>query len=105
MSAFSAVSEPSRRQILDALLTGPQPVNALVKTVGMSQPVVSKHRRILRDAGLVAVRPDGQRRVYSLIPKPLSELDEWLTPYRELWANRLDALAAHLDNTENNEGH
>lgn len=97
MSAFAVIAEPNRRRLLDAMLAGPQPVTALVEAVGMSQPVVSKHLRVLRDAGLVSVQPDGQRRLYSVNARPLAELDEWLAPYREFWAERLDGLERHLD--------
>ncbi len=93
---FQILAEPSRRVLLQALLDGEAPVNTLVDVSGMSQPVVSKHLRILREAGLVAVRPVGQRRLYSLKTEPLRGLDEWLEPYRQYWANRLDALEAHL---------
>lgn len=72
-------------------------VGDLVDGLAMSQPAVSKHLRILRDAGLVDARVDAQRRVYRLIPEPLVEIDDWLTPFREAWARRLDALEAHLD--------
>ena len=97
MTPFDVISEPSRRLLLDALLSGPKPVNALVAEVGMSQPVVSKHLRILREAGWVSVTPDGQRRLYSINPEPVRELDDWIAPYRRLWAERLDALERHLD--------
>ena len=97
MNAFHVVAEPSRRQILDALLDGAQPVNAVVERVGMSQPVVSKHLRILKDAGMVSVEPRGQQRLYSLEAEPLMGMLEWLRPYREYWSARFDALEAHLD--------
>ena len=96
MSAFNVLSEPSRRGLLDALREGAKPVNELVETVGMSQPVVSKHLRILREAGLVTVKPEGQRRLYRLNPQPLLEMDAWLEPYRRFWSGRLDALDEHL---------
>ncbi|MCZ6889192.1 MAG: metalloregulator ArsR/SmtB family transcription factor [Gammaproteobacteria bacterium] len=96
MSAFATLAEPSRRLLLDALLDGAKPVNSLVEIIGMSQPVVSKHLRILREAGLVNVKPDGQRRVYSVNPEPLAELDAWLEPYRKFWSEKLDALERHL---------
>ena len=99
MNTFDVLAEASRRRLLGALINGPQPVNALVAEVAMSQPVVSKHLKILRDADLVRVTPDGQRRLYSLNVAPLKELDEWLQPYREYWADRFDALERHLDNT------
>jgi DNA-binding transcriptional ArsR family regulator len=96
VSAFNVLSEPSRRGLLDALREGAKPVNELVETVGMSQPVVSKHLRILREAGLVTVKPEGQRRLYRLNPQPLLEMDAWLEPYRRFWSDRLDALDEHL---------
>ena len=97
MNPFHVVAEPSRRKILDVLLEGAQPVNAVVEQVGMSQPVVSKHLRILKDAGMVSMEPRGQQRLYSLEVEPLVEMLEWLRPYREYWSERLDALEAHLD--------
>ena len=72
----------------------------LVTTLRISQPGVSKHLRVLREAGLVEVRHDAQRRIYRVRPEPLAEIDRWLEPYRRLWASRLDALERHLDNTE-----
>jgi len=76
--------------------SGEQPVEVLVERLAISQPAVSKHLRVLRDAGLVEVRPDGQRRLYSLRPEPFIELDDWLEPYRQMWRNSLDKLEAHL---------
>jgi DNA-binding transcriptional ArsR family regulator len=96
MEAFAVLAEPSRRRILDLLLVE-RPVGDLVAGTGLSQPAVSKHLRVLRDAGLVEVRPVAQRRLYRVRPEPLRALDEWLAPYRRLWADRLDALEAHLD--------
>jgi DNA-binding transcriptional ArsR family regulator len=93
---FQILAEPSRRVLLKALLAGELPVNTLVELSGMSQPVVSKHLKILREAGLVDVRPSGQRRLYSLRPEPLRDLDDWLQPYRQYWSDRLDALESHL---------
>ena len=97
VSAFSLLAEPARRQLLDVMLTGPKPVNALVDAVGMSQPVVSKHLRILRDAGMVSVQADGQKRIYAVNPAPLQEVLDWLEPYRRYWAARFDDLGRHLD--------
>lgn len=94
---FTLVAEPRRRQILDALRDEERTVGDLVAHLGMAQPAVSQHLRTLRTAGMVAVRVDAQRRWYRLRPEPLAELDAWLTPYRAAWADRLDALAAHLD--------
>jgi DNA-binding transcriptional ArsR family regulator len=95
-ATIEVIAEPTRRQILDELLRGEQPVNALVEKLSMTQPAVSKHLRILREAGLVAVRPDGQRRLYRLRPEPLIELDTWLEPYRTMWRTSLDKLEEHL---------
>jgi DNA-binding transcriptional ArsR family regulator len=95
-ATIEVIAEPSRRQILDELRGGEHPVQALVERLAMSQPAVSKHLRVLREAGLVTVRPDGQRRLYSLRPDPLIELDEWLEPYRQMWRSSLDRLEEHL---------
>jgi DNA-binding transcriptional ArsR family regulator len=100
VTTFELVAEPSRRRILDLLRERARPVGELVKLVGLSQPGVSKHLRLLRDAGLVRVRREGQRRWYELEPEPLTELDEWLEPYRRLWEDRLDRLERHLDDME-----
>src|SRR5882762_5222266 len=94
--AFEVLAEPNRRRILDLLRAGERPVGDLVHDLGTSQPAVSKHLRVLRDAGLVEVRADAQRRLYRLRTEPLQEVDEWLTPYRMLWTTSLDALEAHL---------
>lgn len=101
MSAtFEVLAEPARRQILELLRQRERPVGELVERLSLSQPGVSKHLRVLRDAGLVRVRPEGQRRWYGLRAEPLAELDAWLAPYRELWGGRLDALERHLDEQE-----
>jgi len=97
MNAFAVLAQPRRRQILDLLLDGEKPVSDLVGQLGLSQPNVSKHLRTLREAGLVAVRVDAQRRLYRLEPAALAELDEWLAPYRRLWRHRLGALESYLD--------
>ncbi|WP_017591707.1 ArsR/SmtB family transcription factor [Nocardiopsis potens] len=94
---FEVLAEPRRRQILDILRTGEQRVGDLVDRLRLTQPAVSKHLAVLRDAGLVEVRPDAQRRWYRLRPEPLEELDAWLAPYRALWEDRLDALERRLD--------
>lgn len=99
MSTFAVLAEPNRRLLLDTLRDGARTVNMLVEAIGLSQPAVSKHLRILRDAGLVTVRPEGQRRWYEVDTAPLADLDAWLEPYRAHWATRLDALERHLDNT------
>ena len=82
---FEVLAEPNRRRILDLLREQERPVGDLVAALGISQPAVSKHLRVLRDAGVVDVRADAQRRVYRLRPEPLQEIDEWLTPYRTAW--------------------
>jgi DNA-binding transcriptional ArsR family regulator len=102
-ATFSVLAEPSRRQILDLLRERERSVGELVDATALSQPGVSKHLRVLRDAGLVAVRPDAQRRFYGLRPEPLAELDAWLAPYRRLWSGRLDALERHLDDHPDEE--
>lgn len=96
-AAFDVLSEPARRRILDLLREGERPVGELVDRLPLSQPAISKHLRVLREAGLVEVRPDGQRRWYRLRPEPLAEVDAWLAPYRRFWSERLDALERHLD--------
>jgi DNA-binding transcriptional ArsR family regulator len=96
-ATFEVLAERSRRRILDLLLEQPRSVGELVDLLGMSQPGTSKHLRVLREAGLVRVRRDAQRRWYELRPEPLSEIDAWLQPYRKLWGDRLDALEQHLD--------
>ena len=97
MEPFTILSEPSRRQILDLLRDGERPVGELVEHLGMSQPGVSKHLRVLREAGFVRVRQDAQRRLYSVDPQPLAEVDAWLAPYRVMWSSSLDRLGRHLD--------
>ena len=96
-TTFDVIAEPTRREILDLLRERPRPVNELVAELGISQPGVSKHLRVLRDANLVRVRADAQRRWYEVDPRPLTEIDVWLEPYRAAWAARLDALEQHLD--------
>jgi DNA-binding transcriptional ArsR family regulator len=94
---FDVLADPTRRRILDLVHEHERPVGDLVAAVGLSQPAVSKHLRVLRDAGLVEVRSDAQRRLYRARPEGLREIDEWLTPYRAAWSRRLDALERHLD--------
>ncbi|MEA3055739.1 MAG: hypothetical protein QOD30_1171 [Actinomycetota bacterium] len=91
------LAEPTRRDILDLLRDGERPVGDLVEQLRLSQPAVSKHLRVLREAGLVEVRPDAQRRLYRIRPEPLAEIDEWLAPYRRLWSRSLDRLERHLE--------
>src|SRR3984957_5193899 len=95
-TAFEALADPRRRELLDLLRAGERPVGQLVDQLGLSQPGVSKHLRVLREAGLVTVRHDAQRRWYGLCPEPLAEIDDWLAPYRAFWSERLDVLARHL---------
>jgi DNA-binding transcriptional ArsR family regulator len=95
--SFAVLAEPSRRTILDVLRDGERPVGDLVEHLQLSQPAVSKHLRVLREAGMVEVRADAQRRLYRLRPEPLAEIDAWLEPYRRLWTRSLDALGRHLE--------
>jgi DNA-binding transcriptional ArsR family regulator len=97
MTTFEALAEPNRRAILDLLREGELSVGALVERVGLSQPGVSKHLRVLREAGLVRSRTEAQRRLYAVRTGPLEEVDAWLEPYRRLWARTLDDLERHLD--------
>ena len=97
---WSVLAEPHRRDMLELLLERPHAVGELVERLGLSQPATSKHLRVLREAGLVQVRADAQRRVYELDPAPLAELDDWLAPYRRRWTESLDALERHLDEME-----
>jgi DNA-binding transcriptional ArsR family regulator len=96
-TTFEILAEPSRRDILDLLRRGEHRVGDLVARLTLTQPAVSKHLKVLRAAGLVEVRQDAQRRWYRLRPDPLREIDDWLAPYRRLWARHLDALERHLD--------
>ena len=102
-STWSVLADPSRRAMLELLLERPRPVGELVEQLGLSQPGTSKHLKVLREAGLVQVRQDANRRVYALDPGPIRELDVWLAPYRRLWNERLDALGRHLDRTPTEE--
>ena len=97
MTAYAALAEPSRRKILDLLREGERSVSDLVAHLSLSQPGVSKHLKVLREAGLVDVRPEGKLRWYGLRAEPLAEVDAWLAPYREHWSGRLDALERHLE--------
>jgi DNA-binding transcriptional ArsR family regulator len=94
---FDVVTDGSRRRILDLLRERERPVGELVAELRASQPAVSKHLRVLRDAGVVEARVDAQRRLYRVRPQPLREVDAWLEPYRSLWSGSLDALERHLD--------
>ena len=99
-STFGVLAEPTRRRILDLLREDERPVSELVSRLSLSQPGVSKHLKVLRDAGLVEVRHEAQRRYYRVRAAPLAEIDEWLEPYRRLWVGTLEALERHLDETE-----
>jgi DNA-binding transcriptional ArsR family regulator len=97
LAVLQVLAEPRRLAILEVLRDGEQPVGELVDRLGASQPAVSKHLRILREAGLVEARVDAQRRLYRIRPEPLAELDDWLASYRRLWTTHLDRLEGHLD--------
>lgn len=94
---WAALADPHRRAMLDVLREGGCAVGTLASTLGMSQPMTSKHLRVLRDAGLVLVRTDAQHRIYTINPERMAEVDAWLAPYRRLWNDRLDALGEYLD--------
>jgi len=98
--AIAVLAEPTRRRIVDRIGTSERSVGELVDALGVSQPTVSKHLRVLRDAGLVTCRAAAQRRIYRIDARPLRELDAWLAPYRRLWTHHLDALERHLDEQE-----
>ena len=97
VSAYGALAEPHRRQILDLLRNGERPAGELVEQLALSQPGVSKHLKVLREAGLVTVRANGKRRLYALRAEPLAEVDAWLARYRPFWSERLDDLERHLE--------
>jgi DNA-binding transcriptional ArsR family regulator len=96
-ATFEVLAEDSRRRILDLLVEEERPVGELVTLLSLSQPAVSKHLKVLREAGLVEARTDAQRRIYRVRPEPLREVDEWLEPYRRGWVDRLNALERHLE--------
>ena len=105
--AFNAVAEPRRRQILDALTGGERPVNDLVELLGLAQPQVSKHLRVLREVGLVEVRDEGRQRLYRLNARPLKPIHDWLQNYQDLWTgrfSRLDAVLDELTDMEDGDG-
>ena len=101
--AFNAVAEPRRRQILDLLSGGERPVNDLVALLGLPQPLVSKHLRVLREVGLVAVRDEGRQRVYSLNGEPLKPIHDWVKAYEESWSRRFDRLDVVLEELQSKE--
>lgn len=96
LDVFEALADPTRRRIVETLLAGEQQVADVVARAGIHQSGVSRHLRILHDSGFVSMRPDGQRRFYALRPAPFRQLDGWLTPYRQLWEERLDRFEAAL---------
>lgn len=98
-STFAIIAEPSRRAILSLLASSEQSVGDIEEQLNLSQPSVSKHLRVLREAGFVESRVDAQRRVYRIKPEPLMEIDAWLAPFRRFWSVHLDALERHLDQT------
>ncbi|HEU4421495.1 MAG TPA: metalloregulator ArsR/SmtB family transcription factor [Pilimelia sp.] len=100
MDTFAVLAEPTRRRILDALRRSDRSVGELVDALAVSQPTMSKHLKVLREAGLVSSRTAAQQRIYRIETRPLQALDEWLDPYRRLWSKHLDALERHLDNQE-----
>jgi DNA-binding transcriptional ArsR family regulator len=99
-TVFNIIAEPNRRAILSLLVTTEQSVGEIERELGMSQPAVSKHLRVLRDAGFVEASVDAQRRLYRLRPEPLMEIEAWLAPFRRFWSTHLDALERHLDRME-----
>src|ERR1700722_4295859 len=104
MDPFEVLAEPHRRALLDLLRERERSVSELVEGLGLSQPGVSRHLRVLREAQLVDVRVDGQRRIYSLRAAPLAAVDAWISPYRRFWGDRLDALERHLDEHASKKG-
>ena len=102
-SVFEVIAEPNRRAILDLLLSSHRSVGEIERQLRMPQPAVSKHLRVLREAGFVESTVDAQRRLYRLRPEPLRELDAWIQPFRRFWSPHLDALERHLDRMEQSE--
>lgn len=100
MDTVAVIADPTRRRILDELRRADCSVGALVAVLDVSQPAVSKHLRVLREAGFVSCRTAAQQRIYRLETGPFQALDAWLAPYRRLWTHHLDALSRHLDNLE-----
>lgn len=99
-SSFTIVAEPNRRAILSLLAVAERSVGEIERELHLSQTSVSKHLRVLREAGLVESRIDAQRRVYRVRPEPLREMDDWLDPFRRFWSDQVDALERHLDRME-----
>jgi DNA-binding transcriptional ArsR family regulator len=99
-TAFDIIAEPNRRAILSLLASSERSVSEIEQSLRMAQPSVSKHLRVLRDAGFVEARVDAQRRVYRIKPEPLKEVDAWISDFRRFWSNHVDALERHLDRME-----
>lgn len=104
LDTYTVIAEPSRRKILDRLLQSNASVTELVNDLGYSQPLVSKHLRILRESGLVRYEVDAQRRIYSLDSRPLAEIDAWLSAYRKTWEHHVDKLSEYLDRKKAERG-
>ena len=104
LDVFQALGDPTRRRIVEALRDGEQQVGDVVEKAGVHQSGVSRHLRILHESGFVSMRPDGQRRLYSLRPEPFRELDDWLSRYRALWDARLDRFGAALEKNRRQAG-
>ena len=102
-SVFEVIAEPNRRANLSLLATSERSVGEIETQLGMSQPTVSKHLRVLRDAGFVQAQVDAQRRLYRIKPEPLQELDDWLAPFRQFWSDHVAALERHLDRIHNEQ--
>jgi DNA-binding transcriptional ArsR family regulator len=100
VDAFAVLAEPTRRRILDVLRGSERSVGDLVHALAVSQPTMSKHLKVLREAGFVSCRTAAQQRIYRIEARPLQDIDEWLEPYRRMWSTHLDALERHLDNVE-----
>jgi len=101
--AFNAVAEPRRREILDALASGERPVNDLVRLLGLAQPQVSKHLRVLREVGVVDVRDEGRQRVYRVNGRALKPIHDWVKGYERMWSERFEELDAVLDDLKRND--
>src|ERR1700719_814733 len=102
-TVFEIIAEPNRRAILSLLVSSQQSVGEIESQLGMTQPTVSKHLRVLRDAGFVESKVDAQRRLYRLKPEPFQEMDSWLAQFRRFWSAHLDALERHLDRMDHQQ--
>lgn len=97
MQALAALADPIRREIVETLLVTPEDAGSIAARFDVSRPAVSRHLRVLREAGLVSVEHDAQRRIYHIEPSPLQEVDDWIARYRDFWTEKLDALDSHLE--------